>query len=113
MLDAGSGFEIFLVSFAWVHCGRWPGERKELEVASSFPYLEAELRRLEQVLSNLVSNALKFIPGAARVGAACNPKEIAIWVKDTVSGFCEREWMRLCSDNGCASSSALKAQGKA
>jgi signal transduction histidine kinase len=88
-VDAGSGFEIFMVSLAWVHCGRWPRGREELEIAPSFPRLEAEPRCLEQVLCNLASNSLKFIPegGAALVGAACNPKEIGIWVKDTVSGF--------------------------
>jgi signal transduction histidine kinase len=93
MLDAESGFEIFLVSFAWVHCGRWPRERKELEIASSFPHLEAEPRRLEQVLSNLVSNALTFIleGGAALVGAACNPKEIGSWVKGTTIGISANE----------------------
>ena len=102
-VDAGSGFEIFMVSLAWVHCGRWPRGREELEIASSFLRLEAEPRCLEQVLCNLVSNSLKFIPegGAARVGAAGNRKEIEIWVKDTVSGFLrtrmgealQRQWL--------------------
>jgi signal transduction histidine kinase len=92
-VDAGSGFEIFMVSLAWVHCGRWPRGREELEIAPSFPRLEAEPRRLEQVLCNLVSNSLKFIPegGAALVGAACNPKEIEIWVKDTSIGISANE----------------------
>ena len=68
------------------------GERN-LELAPSFPRLEAEPRRLEQVLCNLVSNSLKFIPegGAALVGAACNPKEIEIWVKDTRIGISANE----------------------
>jgi signal transduction histidine kinase len=67
----------------------WKIAREELEIAPSFPRLEAEPRRLEQVLCNLVSNSLKFIPegGAALVGAACNPKEIEIWVKDTGIGI--------------------------
>jgi signal transduction histidine kinase len=63
------------------------------ELAPTLPPLEADPRRLEQVLSNLLSNALKFTPpgGKIFVGAACNHKEIEIWIKDTGVGIPSNE----------------------
>jgi signal transduction histidine kinase len=59
------------------------------EIDDSLPPVEADARRLEQVLSNLLSNALKFTPegGQIVVGAGCNHQQIQIWVKDTGVGI--------------------------
>jgi signal transduction histidine kinase len=59
------------------------------EIDRSLPPIEADPRRIEQVISNLLSNALKFTPrgGQIAVGAKCNEKEIAVWVKDSGVGI--------------------------
>lgn len=59
------------------------------DLAPTLPNLAADPRRLEQVLNNLLSNALKFTPegGEVQVGAACNHKDVEIWVKDTGVGI--------------------------
>jgi signal transduction histidine kinase len=59
------------------------------EINHSLPHVEADARRLEQVLSNLLSNALKFTPGGGQisVGAGYNSREIQVWVKDTGVGI--------------------------
>ena len=79
----GSSVEIYSLA------AREKGIQIKEEIAPSLAHLEADPRRLEQVLSNLLSNALKFTPegGEVLVGAACNPKEIEIWVKDTGVGI--------------------------
>jgi len=79
----GSSVEIYSLA------AREKGIQIKEEIAPSLAHLEADPRRLEQVLGNLLSNALKFTPegGEVLVGAACNPKEIEIWVKDTGVGI--------------------------
>ncbi len=63
------------------------------EIDRSLPPIEADQRRIEQVMSNLLSNALKFTPrgGQIIVGAKCNEKEIAVWVKDNGVGIPQEE----------------------
>ena len=70
--------------------------KQRLELALDCPRsigrLDADERRLKQVLFNLLSNALKFTPAGGKVtlGARRNEKSVAIWVADTGIGI-ERE----------------------
>jgi signal transduction histidine kinase len=61
------------------------------EIDPLLPTVEADPRRLEQVLNNLLSNALKFTPegGEIFVGAGSNGsgKHVEIWVRDTGVGI--------------------------
>jgi signal transduction histidine kinase len=59
------------------------------EIDPLLPAVEADPRRLEQVLNNLLSNALKFTPegGEVFVGAGGNGKHVEIWVRDTGVGI--------------------------
>jgi PAS domain S-box-containing protein len=55
--------------------------------------IQGDRRRLEQVLSNLLSNALKFTPpeGVIEVGAASTDTEAKVWVQDTGVGIAADE----------------------
>lgn len=63
------------------------------EIDPSLPPIEADPRRIEQVMANLLSNALKFTPqgGQIVVGAKCNEKAIEVWVKDSGLGIASEE----------------------
>jgi signal transduction histidine kinase len=58
-------------------------------VEPNLPEIDADARRLEQVLSNLITNAIKFTPagGAVEVGARRNNGDVKFWVKDTGEGI--------------------------
>ena len=53
------------------------------------PEISADERRLEQMLTNLVINAIKFTPagGAVEIGARQLNGDIRLWVKDTGEGI--------------------------
>jgi signal transduction histidine kinase len=59
------------------------------EIDCSLPSVEVDPRRLEQVMDNLLSNALKFTPngGEIVVGASWTETEIKVWVRDTGVGI--------------------------
>jgi signal transduction histidine kinase len=76
------------------------GARKQrlelvLDCPRSIGRLDADERRLKQVLFNLLSNALKFTPAGGRItlGARRDEKTMTFWVADTGVGI-EREEQR-------------------
>jgi signal transduction histidine kinase len=82
------------------------------EIDQSLPRVEADARRLEQVLSNLLSNALKFTPrgGQIVVGAGCKNQHIEIRVKDTGVGIPPDEIGRIFEKYKQTSSGATSEQ---
>jgi signal transduction histidine kinase len=71
-------------------------ERKitlEKKIAPGLVCVPADLPRLKQVLSNLLSNALKFTPkdGVIEVGASRSADQAVIWVKDSGPGIPSNE----------------------
>ena len=68
--------------------------RLNMEVEKDLPILSLDPRRLNQVLGNLLSNALKFTPegGQVEVGAsAVDANDVIVWVKDTGVGIRQEE----------------------
>jgi signal transduction histidine kinase len=60
---------------------------------SDLPEITADERRLEQVLANLITNAIKFTGAGGRVevGAGRLNGDIKLWVKDTGEGIAPEE----------------------
>jgi len=60
------------------------------DVPTDLAYVDADENRLQQILQNLVGNAIKFTQsGSISVGARDNGEEIEIWVEDTGIGIPE------------------------
>ncbi|HIC88760.1 MAG TPA: GAF domain-containing protein [Anaerolineae bacterium] len=68
------------------------------EIEGQLPVIEADRMRLEQVLTNLVDNAIKFTPVGGRVtvgGRPRNGNEVEMWVRDTGIGIPLEEQERI------------------
>lgn len=65
----------------------------EVEVAASMPVVAADRVRLQEVIQNLIENALKFTPPAitprVEVGAETKEGEVVCWVRDNGMGIAE------------------------
>ncbi|MBN1887821.1 MAG: PAS domain S-box protein [Thermoflexales bacterium] len=68
-----------------------------VDFPDDFPLVQADAARLEQVLSNLVDNALKYSPhgGTVRVSGRVKPGEVAITVSDEGIGIPLEEHARV------------------
>jgi two-component system phosphate regulon sensor histidine kinase PhoR len=60
-----------------------------LDVTNGLPEVPADRMRLEQVVNNLLDNAVKYTPAGnvITLGAALRGEDVEIWVKDTGTGI--------------------------
>ncbi|NPA90835.1 MAG: PAS domain-containing protein [Chloroflexi bacterium] len=67
------------------------------QIPHTLPDIEGDYMRMEQVLTNLVENALKFTPsgGKVTVGGEDRGEKVRIWVQDTGIGIPESEQERI------------------
>ncbi len=68
-----------------------------LQSPASLPKVQGDIRRLMEILNNLISNAIKYSARARRVwlGAESHPGEVRIYVRDEGQGIPEREIPKL------------------
>jgi len=73
------------------------GVEVKTRIAPGLPELVADRRAFNQILINLVSNAIKFTPrgGSVAVGARCEGAMLAVTVEDTGVGIGEDDLPRL------------------
>ena len=69
--------------------GASPKHTLEVECPADLPPVRGDARRLEQVLKNLIANAIRYSPqgGKITLGAAGGEGEVTIWVKDEGIGI--------------------------
>ncbi|WP_322923742.1 ATP-binding protein [Paenibacillus campi] len=57
-------------------------------IPPNLPYIDADIERMQQILYNLVDNALKFTDhGQIELGAEAGSGQIKVWVQDTGRGI--------------------------
>ncbi|MEX2374550.1 MAG: ATP-binding protein [Dehalococcoidia bacterium] len=73
------------------------GQRLSCEVLDGLPPIQADPSRIEQVLSNLIGNAIKFVPagGSVVVRAAASAEGVQFSVADTGPGIPPEDLPRL------------------
>ncbi len=69
----------------------------ETDFPEDFPSVPGDKERLRQVLSNLISNAIKYSPhgGTIRVGGKITPNQIVIYVEDQGIGVAPEDQQRI------------------
>lgn len=69
----------------------------EIDVANSLPQIQADPERLTQIITNLVDNALRYIPAGSRVTVAARlaPGGVELLVNDTGPGIPPEELPRI------------------
>jgi signal transduction histidine kinase len=75
--------------------GTLPVDRLRLAIPGDLPPVHADARRLERVLVNLVSNALKYSEGPVAIGAAAEGGEVVVSVRDEGPGISPEDQARL------------------
>lgn len=83
-----------------------------LAVPQAVPKIKADPLRLEQVLNNLVSNALKFSPEGSKVVVGLKPlhSKVALWVSDNGPGIPAADLGGLFKDFGTASTRPTRGE---
>ena len=73
------------------------GVELKVRIAADLPEIVADRRAVNQILINLVSNAIKFTPrgGSVRVSALCDGPKLVVAVEDTGVGIGEADLPRL------------------
>ena len=73
------------------------GVELKTRIAADLPEIVADRRALNQILINLISNAIKFTPrgGRVSVSALCDGPKLAVAVEDTGVGIGEADLPRL------------------
>jgi cell cycle sensor histidine kinase DivJ len=73
------------------------GVELKMRIAADLPEVVADRRAVNQILINLVSNAIKFTPRGGRVGvsALCDGPKLVVAVEDTGVGIGEADLPRL------------------
>ena len=73
------------------------GVELKTRIAAALPEVVADRRALNQILINLISNAIKFTPrgGVVTVGAMCDSGKLSVTVEDTGVGIDEDDLPRL------------------
>jgi signal transduction histidine kinase len=87
-------------------------QRVEVSLPEDLPKVRTDLQRLNQILSNLLSNANKYTPddGSIRVSAAREGGFIRITVRDTGIGMSEEEQAKLFTQFFRGASNAVRDQ---
>jgi signal transduction histidine kinase len=77
----------------------------EIDIPTAVPKVKADSLRIEQVINNLVSNALKFSKEKSKVviGMKAHHSKVAFWVADNGQGIPELEQENLFSEYGTTS----------
>jgi len=94
-IDIGQLFDAVLEDYQFVAKDREVFLRKK--IGAPLQQFRGDRRRLEQVLGNLVGNALKFTPadGEVELGADSSNSGTTVWVKDTGVGIAPEELGKL------------------
>jgi two-component system phosphate regulon sensor histidine kinase PhoR len=69
----------------------------QVQIQDDIPAIKADGRRIQQVLVNLVHNAVKFTPagGSITVGAEVRDRTVHVWVADTGIGIPDEDLPRI------------------
>ncbi|MDG7042267.1 MAG: PAS domain S-box protein, partial [Nitrososphaerota archaeon] len=89
------------------------GQSLELALPSSLPIVRADPARFQQIVTNLLDNALKFTPpgGNVRLGAKRKDNSIVVEVRDTGRGISKEEQQLLFQPHQRSKSEASEGLG--
>jgi len=88
------------------------GIRLETDIPGNLPVAHGDERRLTQVLTNLVSNAIKFTEvGGVQVGVRLDDGTFRISVKDTGPGIAEKDHAKIFEEFQQVDNSSTRNKG--